>query len=147
MLCPFCKDKNTKVVDKRDSDEISITRRRRECIACGKRFTTYEKAESPTVKVLKKDGSLQHFDKEKIIKGIKIAAQKRISDEEIENIADEIEIKMINRKSNKVSASDIGRLVMNRLKKMDKIAYIRFASVYLGFESIEDFKEALEEVA
>lgn len=147
MLCPFCKDKNTKVVDKRDSDEISITRRRRECIACGKRFTTYEKAESPTVKVLKKDGSLQHFDKEKIIKGIKIAAQKRISDEEIENIADEIEIKMINRKSNKVSASDIGRLVMNRLKKMDKIAYIRFASVYLGFESIEDFKEALEDVA
>jgi transcriptional repressor NrdR len=147
MLCPFCKDKNTKVVDKRDSDEISITRRRRECIACGKRFTTYEKAESPTVKVLKKDGSLQHFDKEKIIKGIKIAAQKRISDEEIENIADEIEIKMINRKSNKVSASDIGRLVMNRLKKMDKIAYIRFASVYLGFENIEDFKEALDNVA
>ena len=147
MLCPFCKDKNTKVVDKRDSEEISITRRRRECTACGKRFTTYEKAESPTVKVLKKDGSIQHFDKEKIIRGIKVAAQKRISDDEIENIADEIEIKMINRKSNKVSASDIGRLVMNRLKKMDKIAYIRFASVYLGFESIEDFKSALEEVA
>ena len=146
MLCPFCKDKNTKVVDKRDSDEVSITRRRRECISCGKRFTTYEKAESPTVKVLKKDGSLQHFDKEKIIKGIKIAAQKRISDEEIETIADEIEIKIINRKSSKVSASDIGRLVMNRLKKLDKIAYIRFASVYLGFEGIEDFKSAIKEV-
>lgn len=146
MLCPFCKDKNTKVVDKRDSEEVMVTRRRRECTSCGKRFTTYERAESPVVKVLKKDGSLQHFDKEKIIRGIKVAAQKRISDEEIENIADDIEIKLINRKSNKVSASDIGRLVMNRLKKLDKIAYIRFASVYLGFEDMDDFKSAIKEV-
>lgn len=146
MLCPFCKDKNTKVVDKRDSDEVSITRRRRECTSCGKRFTTYEKAESPTMKVLKKDGSLQHFDKEKIVKGIKIAAQKRISDEEIEAMADEIEIKILNRKSPKVSASDIGRMVLNRLKKVDKISYIRFASVYLGFEGIEDFKSAIREI-
>ena len=146
MLCPFCKDKNTKVVDKRDSDEVLVTRRRRECTACGKRFTTYERAESPVVKVLKKDGSLQHFDKEKVIRGIRIAAQKRISDEEIENIADDIEIKIINRKSTKVSASDIGRLVMNRLKKLDKIAYIRFASVYLGFEDMDDFKSAIRDV-
>jgi transcriptional repressor NrdR len=145
MICPYCKSKNTKVVDKRDSED-SITRRRRECIACERRFTTYEKVEKSSIKVIKKDGTLQTFDKDKVIRGIRVAAQKRLEDKSIESLADEIEIKILARKSSKIPASDIGRLILNRLKKIDEISYLRFASVFLGFEGLDDFRDAIKKI-
>ncbi len=145
MICPYCKSKNTKVVDKRDSED-SITRRRRECLSCGRRFTTYEKVEKSSIKVLKKDGTFQTFDKDKIIHGIRVAAQKRLDEKTVESLADEIEIKLLARKSSKIPASDIGRLILNRLKKIDEISYLRFASVFLGFEGLDDFKNAINSI-
>lgn len=146
MQCPYCRHTETRVVDKRDSDDESVSRRRRECVNCGKRFTTYERIEILSVKVVKKDGSLQDYDKEKLHKGILISAQKRLSDEEIEKIVDDIEMRILNRRSSKVSASDIGRMVLTRLKNYDKVAYMRFASVFLDFDDINEFRNELDRI-
>jgi len=146
MLCPYCRNRETKVVDKRDSDDDPVSRRRRECLKCEKRFTTYERIEDLPVKVVKKDGTVQDYDRDKVKRGIEIAAQKRLSEEEIDKIVDDIEMKILNRKSTKVSASDIGRMILTRLKGADKIAYMRFASVFLDFDGIEEFKDELEKI-
>jgi transcriptional repressor NrdR len=146
MYCPYCQNTETKVVDKRDSDDKSVSRRRRECLSCGKRFTTYEKVEDLKIKVVKKDGRIEDYDRTKLEKGIKISAQKRISEEEIDKIVDDIEIRILNRKTNKVAASDIGRLVLTRLKHTDKISYLRFASVFLDFENLEEFKSEINKL-
>ncbi len=142
MRCIFC-GHNTKVIDKRDNPES--VRRRRECLNCHRRFTTYEKAEYPEIMVIKKDGRREGFLPEKISKGIKIACQKRpIGIETINQIVEEIETMVMNKGSREVPTTYIGRLVMNRLKKLDRVAYIRFASVYRSFEDIEEFEEEVK---
>ena len=147
MKCPFCPSIETKVVDKRETEEQSITRRRRECLKCAKRFTTYERVEMSNILVIKKDGKREQFDREKVKKGIIKACEKRnVSMEDIDNIINDIEQKLRNLETTEVKSTLIGEFVMKRLKKMDKVAYIRFASVYKDFEDIENFKEAIEQL-
>lgn len=147
MKCPFCPSIETKVVDKRETEEQSITRRRRECLKCAKRFTTYERIEMSNILVIKKDGKREQFDREKVKKGIIKACEKRnVSMEDIDNIINDIEQKLRNLETTEVKSSLIGEFVVKRLKKLDKVAYIRFASVYKDFEDIESFKEAIEQL-
>lgn len=147
MLCPYCIRDQTSVLESRDSEDGTVTRRRRKCLKCSKRFTTYERVEVIDLKVVKKDGSLESFDREKIRKGIQLACEKRdVSEEEIEKVVDDIELRLLNRKSTEISSSDIGRMVLTRLKKLDKVAYLRFASVFLEFESVGEFKKIIKEI-
>ena len=148
MLCPYCNSKQTSVLESRESEDGSVIRRRRQCNKCGKRFTTYERVEIIDLKVVKKDGRKESFDRQKIKSGITKACEKRAcSHEDIEAIIDEIEMKLLNRKSTQVSSSDIGRMVLTRLKKLDKIAYLRFASVFLEFNNVAAFKKIIKEIA
>ena len=143
MKCIFC-GKETRVTDKRESPEG--TRRRRECLKCKKRFTTYEKPEKKEIIVVKKDGRREKFLREKIKNGIMKACEKRpISIEKIDNIVKEIEEK-IGLKGKEVKSRRIGEIIMSKLKKLDKIAYIRFASVYKEFKDIKDFKNVMKEI-
>ncbi len=145
MKCPFCGNKESKVIETRESEE-SI-RRRRECEKCGRRFTTYERVEITPLFVIKKDGRRERFNKEKIRKGIMRACEKRpISIETISNIVDKIESEIYRKGKNEVKSKVIGELVMKHLKKLDKVAYIRFASVYREFRDIEDFEKELEKL-
>jgi len=148
MLCPYCKSSETSVLESRDSEDGEVTRRRRECQKCGKRFTTYERVEVIDLKVVKKDDSLEEFNRKKMKWGIQKACEKRpCSNEDIEKIIDEIEMRLLNRKSTEVSSSDIGRMILTRLKKLDKVAYLRFASVFLEFKSPKEFKKEIEVIS
>ena len=140
MICPYCNNTETKVTDKRDSNEI--TRRRRECLKCEKRFTTYERVELD-LSVIKKDGKREEFDRDKLHKGIMKALEKRsFSSEDIDKVVSEIESKVYRLAKDKdIKSSKIGEIVMDRLKKVDKVAYIRFASVYKDFQDVESFEE------
>lgn len=143
MLCIYC-SQHTKVTDKRESPDG--IRRRRECLKCKKRFTTYEKPEKKEIIVVKKDGRREHFSKEKLKSGVIKACEKRpIPTKEIDEIINEIEEKLLN-KGKEVKTDTIGKMVMQKLKKLDKIAYIRFASVYMDFKDVKDFKEVMKEV-
>ena len=144
MDCPFCGKNDTKVTNKRDSE--GIVRRRRECLKCHNRFTTYEKPEQSNIIVVKKDGRRESYKREKLLAGIIRACEKRpVSHEKIEELANEIEGKL--RKKNKeVKSTYVGELVMSSLKKLDKVAYVRFASVYKDFQDVSDFKRELKEV-
>lgn len=145
MHCPFCGYKETQVTDKRDSE--NETRRRRECSKCKKRFTTYEKFEVKDLRVIKKDGRRENFDPEKIKKGISRACEKRpVSLEKIEQVVREIENKLKNSNKKEIKSQIIGELIMKELKKLDEVAYIRFASVYRNFKDIGDFKKELKEL-
>ncbi len=145
MLCPFCQKIDTKVVDKRDSS--SAIRRRRECLGCGKRFTTYEHVELLNLYVVKKNGSREVFDPEKIKKGMLKACEKRdILIEEVESAVSCIESKIRSHETKEISSSLIGDLVMKHLKRLDKVAYIRFASVYREFTDITSFQEELKQL-
>jgi len=147
MICPFCSSEKNKVVDKRETENNTATRRRRECLDCEKRFTTYERIETFSIKIIKKDGKKESFDKEKIQRGIIKACEKRpVSLEEINKIVSEIDSIIKNKESAEIPSSYIGRLVMNRLKKLDKVSYIRFASVYKDFKDPEEFQEALNKL-
>jgi len=142
MLCPYCNNAETKVTDKRDSE--GTTRRRRECLKCGKRFTTYERVEFDLT-VVKKDGKREKFDRDKLKEGIEKAFEKlSVSAEKIDTIVSDIEAR-INRiaKGKEIKSSKIGEIVMNKLKKVNKVAYIRFASVYREFADIDDSKKEL----
>ena len=142
MRCPYCENEDTKVVDKRDSEDF--TRRRRECLKCKKRFTTYEKPEIALI-VIKKDGRREPFHREKLKEGIVKACEKRsVSIETIEEIVDEIEIRLRRMNSVEIPSSKIGELAMKKLYKLDKVAYIRFASVYRSFESPNEFEEEIK---
>jgi transcriptional repressor NrdR len=148
MLCPYCNSDQTSVLESRDSEDGTVTRRRRECSKCQKRFTTYERVEVIDLKVVKKNNQVEEFDREKIKEGIVKACEKRPCDEEdIESIIDEIEMRLLNRKSTEVSSSDIGRMVLTRLKKLDQVAYLRFASVFLEFASVDEFKKVIKEIS
>lgn len=143
MKCPYCGNIDTCVIESRPTPESGV-RRRRECVKCNKRFTTFEKVGNVELKVIKRKGDNQEFDRNKLEKGIVKACWKRpVTQEQIEGIVDEIEMKLLNRKSTKVKSTDIGRMVLNRLKKTDGVAYLRFASVYLDMENINDFKKII----
>lgn len=145
MKCPYCGNKNNKVVDSRDSLEGASIRRRRECIKCKRRFTTYEYIEDLSLMVVKKDGRREPFDRKKIISGLIKACEKRpISMEKIEEAVDAIERQIMRKFDKEVSAKEIGELVMEKLAKLDEIAYVRFASVYRQFKDVSQFMKELK---
>jgi transcriptional repressor NrdR len=145
MRCPFCGHEETRVSDKREIEEGMTTRRRRECLSCKKRFTTYEEIEKMELSVIKRDDKRQPFNKQKLLAGFLKACEKRpISREQIEQAVNEIEQEILNMETKEIPSRVMGELVMNKLKKMDKVAYIRFASVYKQFEDIDDFKKELD---
>jgi len=144
MKCPFCAHLESKVVDSRPADEGASIRRRRECLACHKRFTTYETMESLPLMVIKKDGSRQSFDRTKVMAGLIRACEKRpVSYQTLEEMAIEIEQVLQNKMEREINSSEIGELVMERLKKVDEVAYVRFASVYRQFKDINTFMSEL----
>ena len=146
MICPYCNNAEIKVIDKRASDEKSF-RRRRECDKCEKRFTTYERIEMVPLTIIKKDGSREDFDRNKIRLGIMRACEKRpINQERIEKTVDEIENELRNMDSVEIKSKTIGDMVSEKLRSLDEVAYIRFASVYKKFKDIESFERELKEL-
>ena len=147
MRCPYCGYKESKVVDSRPSDEGASIRRRRECLACHKRFTTYETMESLPLVVIKKDGSRQTFDKSKLLNGMIRACEKRpVPFGKLEEIANEIEQVLQNDMDREIPSAKIGELVMDRLREVDEVAYVRFASVYQQFADVESFFNELKKL-
>lgn len=137
----------TKVLDSREAEDDDVTRRRRECLKCSKRFTTYERIEMVDLLVLKKDGKAEQFNREKLVKGLRRACEKRpITNDKIEKVVDQIEATLRRKKKTEVKSSLIGELVMKKLKSLDKVAYIRFASVYRDFTDITSFQKELKEL-
>ncbi len=144
MKCPFCSYEESKVIDSRPTDEGEKIRRRRECISCGKRFTTYEIIESVPIIVVKKDKSRQAFDRVKLFNGMLRACEKRpVSIEQIDKVVSEIEAELQNSLDREVTSVHIGELVMDKLKGLDEVAYVRFASVYRQFKDINTFMDEL----
>jgi len=144
MKCPFCRHPKTRVVDKRNLEELDTIRRRRECLACARRFSTYERIEWTGVSVIKKDGRRESFDRDKLLAGLLKACEKRpIPRKEVEKLVSAIEAELYNYGNREVPAQVIGELVMDRLKELDKVAYIRFASVYREFTDLKSFEKEL----
>jgi transcriptional repressor NrdR len=144
MKCPFCSHLETKVVDKRETEDDLVTRRRRECLKCEKRFTTYERVEMSNIIIIKKDGKREQFDREKLKHGLFKSCEKReVTNDQIQNVVTEIEAELRTKEKTELPSTIIGELVMKKLKKIDKVAYIRFASVYREFEDIESFEKEL----
>ncbi len=147
MRCPYCSYSESKVIDSRPAEEGTTIRRRRECLSCGKRFTTYEIMERLPLLVIKRDGSRQSFDRMKVINGMVKACEKRpVSADEIERVADEIEQELQSSLEREVSSTQIGEMIMDRLKDLDQVAYVRFASVYRQFKDINTFLEELNKL-
>ena len=147
MKCPFCNYSESKVIDSRPAEEGATIRRRRECLACQKRFTTYEIVERLPLLVIKKDGSRQSFDKVKLLNGMVRACEKRpVSLETLEHIVDEIEVLLQNSLDREVPSHMIGTYAMEKLKTVDEVAYVRFASVYRQFKDINTFMEELSKI-
>jgi transcriptional repressor NrdR len=147
MKCPYCNDASTQVIDTRENDDGDTVRRRRRCLACDKRFTTYERVELQLPQVVKKNGSRAEFEREKLESSLMLALRKRpVTTESIDAAMDRIEEKLVTLGEREVASDRIGELVMRELKKLDKIAYIRFASVYRNFEDVDEFSDAIREV-
>ena len=147
MKCPYCGQTDSKVVDSRPAEDGESIRRRRECLTCGKRFTTYETVETLPLIVVKKDGSRQSVEKDKVLNGIIHAcAQRPVTMETMMCIADEVEQEMQNSMNREISATRIGELVMEKLKKVDEVSYVRFASVYRQFKDVDSFMEELKKL-
>ncbi|MCX7714354.1 MAG: transcriptional regulator NrdR [Clostridia bacterium] len=147
MRCPYCGFMESKVIDSRSTEEGSVIRRRRECLKCQRRFTTYEKLETISLAVIKKDSSRQQYDRNKVLGGIIRACEKRpVSLSQMERIVDDIEAELYQSMIKEVASSDIGERVMQHLKKLDEVAYVRFASVYKRFNDINTFMEELNEL-
>ncbi|MCE9581219.1 MAG: transcriptional regulator NrdR [Planctomycetes bacterium] len=147
MRCPFCKADNDKVIDSRSTSDGNSIRRRRECLACNKRFTTYERTEAQPLVIIKKDGTRQPFDRNKILDGIRKACQKRpIETQKIEDIVSRIELELYERFEKEVPSMEVGELIMKELRELDSVAYVRFASVYRAFQEAQDFVEAAQRV-
>lgn len=145
MKCPYCSFIESKVIDSRPTEENNSIRRRRECLKCGKRFTTYEKLESVALVVVKKDESRQPFNRNKVLKGIITACEKRpISIIQMEKIADDIESELAQSMEREVKSTVIGEMVMDKLRLLDEVAYVRFASVYKQFEDLSTFMDELK---
>lgn len=147
MKCVYCNAGDSRVVDSRQSEDGSVIRRRRECLNCGKRFTTYEKADPVQLTVIKKNGQKQMFDLTKLKRGIERACEKRpVSSEKIEEIVDEIQLKCISMNDTEIESSVLGRMVMDRLRKLDEVAYARFSCVYHEFKDLKTFVNDLEKL-
>ncbi len=147
MKCPYCGYRTDKVVDSREAEDGTVIRRRRECMGCGKRFTTYEHIENVPLFVVKRDGRRELFDRNKILNGIIKACEKRpVSVEEIESLVDRIEQEIRSETDGEVSSQEIGEKVMRYLSKLDDVAYVRFASVYRQFKDVKEFMEELQQL-
>lgn len=147
MRCPFCRKDNDRVIDSRASQDGMAIRRRRECVACGRRYTTYERPEETTIKVVKKDGSRAPFDREKIQRGLERACWKRpISTRQIENAVAAIENDVYQSYETEIESAELGDLVMEHLRELDQVAFVRFASVYRQFNDAQDFVEELRPI-
>lgn len=147
MKCPYCGNKQTEVIETRDSDELETIRRRRSCIKCGKRFTTYERIENINLYVIKKDGTREQFDRDKLKKGVLTSTQKtKVSIDEVEKLVTDIERELRNAESVEIESTTIGDMAANRLKRIDKVAYIRFSSVFRRFVDVEDFEKELKKL-
>lgn len=147
MKCPYCENIDTEVIETRDSEDLGTTRRRRECIKCTKRFTTYERVESVPLIVIKKEGRKEQFGRDKLKMGILKACEKTmVGIEDIERIVDEVERELRGLEGVEVESKKLGQMVASRLKKLDKIAYIRFASVFRRFVDVEDFEKELQKL-
>ncbi len=147
MFCLFCKNKDTEVIETRLSEDGTTIRRRRRCPKCGKRFTTYERIEEIPILVIKKDGKRERFDREKLRRGIiKSCGKTTVSAEQIEKIVGFVESEITQQPTTEIESKTIGNLVAQRLKKIDKIAYIRFASVFRQFEEVEDFEKEIKKL-
>ncbi|MCC7418057.1 MAG: transcriptional repressor NrdR [Acidobacteria bacterium] len=147
MKCPYCGHPGDKVVDSRESKEGEVIRRRRECLECGKRFTSYERIDEIPYMVVKKDGSRERFDRQKLVAGLLKACEKRpVSVAAVEVVADRVETALQDRPEKEIATADIGAFVMEELKRLDKVAYVRFASVYRHFRDINEFAEELKQL-
>ncbi len=147
MKCPYCGSASHRVTDKRETASGDSIRRRRECTECGKRFTTFERIETPAVMVIKKDGTREPFDRTKILRGIMKAVEKRpVGIDQIEAMADSVEAAVRRTFDREVNSSEIGSLIIEELKNTDKVAYIRFASVYKDFKDVESFEAEIHEL-
>lgn len=147
MRCPFCGYEESKVIDSRSTDEGMAIRRRRECIKCAKRFTSYEKIETIPIIVTKKDGSREVFDRQKIFNGLMKACEKRpVSLDNMEFLVDEVEGSIYNSLEKEITSVEIGEMVIEKLRKLDEVAYVRFASVYRQFKDINTFMEELNKI-
>jgi transcriptional repressor NrdR len=148
MKCPFCGFLNDKVVDSRESKEAESIRRRRECLQCGKRFTTYERIDEIPYMVVKKDGRREKFDRQKVLNGLLRACEKRpVPMGKLEEIVNSAESFVIDSNDRERTTAEIGQLIMEQLKRIDKVAYLRFASVYLDFKDVGEFLQELQELA
>ena len=145
MRCPFCGKSEDRVVDSRESRDSGTIRRRRECLSCSRRFTTYERVEEVGYKVVKNDGTRQEFDRGKLLRGLEKACEKRpVSPKQLEEIADAAENLVAEREDREISTRELGAFLMERLHQLDQVAYVRFASVYRRFEDVEEFMEELK---
>lgn len=142
MICPYCGFDESNVLESREAEDGKATRRRRECVKCSKRFTTYERVQNVDLKVLKKSGRVENYSREKLEKCFEKACW-RIDKEDREKMIDEIEMKLLNWRSVEIPSKEIGKLIMEKLKGVDPMAYIRFATVYLDLDDIDDFKKLL----
>jgi transcriptional repressor NrdR len=147
MKCPYCAHLGDKVVDSRESKEGEVIRRRRECLDCGRRFTSYERIDEIPYMVIKKDGTRERFERQKLVSGLLKACEKRpVSTAAIERVADKVESALQERPEKEMSTDEVGRMVMDELKRLDKVAYVRFASVYRQFRDIGEFMSELKDL-
>jgi transcriptional repressor NrdR len=147
MRCPHCSTTENRVVDSRMSKGGSAVRRRRECVSCGARFTTYEYVEERPIRVIKRDGTPEEFDRNKVLRSLRIACAKRpVDPEQIEELADRIQDELNRRGGGDIDSAVIGELIMDALKPLDRVAYVRFASVYRNFQDIDEFQDVVEDL-
>lgn len=147
MKCPFCNQESTRVIDSRPADDNSSIRRRRMCDECGKRFTTYEKVETIPLIVIKKDNNREPYDRTKIEAGVLRACHKRpIPVQDINDLVDQVELEIFNKEEKEIPSKEIGEIIMNRLKNLDSVAYVRFASVYREFKDVNTFMDELKKM-
>jgi transcriptional repressor NrdR len=147
MKCPFCQKGDSQVIESRTVDDGSLIRRRRECLKCSKRFTTHEKVKEHFLWVIKKDGKREQYDREKVKRGILRAIEKRpVSLDLVDDVVEYVEREILKKETEEVPTKVIGNVILNRLKKIDRVAWLRFASVYLEFEEVKDFERAIEKV-
>ena len=145
MKCPFCGEENTKVIDSRPAEENNSIRRRRQCEVCGKRYTTYEKVETIPLIVIKKDDNREPYDRSKIERGIVRSCHKRpVSYDQIVSTVEEMEAEIFNKEEKEISSNEIGEIVMDKIKELDQVAYVRFASVYREFKDVNTFMDELK---
>ncbi len=145
MRCPYCRENKDKVIDSRETNEGKVIRRRRECLICGKRFTTYERVEENPLRVIKRDGRIESFSRDKLLKGILKACEKRpVKIEDIEALIDDVILTIQQKGEREIPATEIGEMVMEKLKKLDSVAYVRFASVYRDFKDVEEFLKEIQ---